>query len=400
MMLAALLLAFIPGVASLPAAAGQNTADGLRLTVLQPAGFGGRLVATGFTIGKVIRTADGGQVFGFDVDRSGSDGLLSSGRTIDPQGHVRASVETFDQVTGKVTKTIVKTLTMDDFVTEGIFAGDVGLVLHEHVVNQHNTRSFHILNPVTGQKFTGTWTPRNGSTLLLQQAAVNQKTRTALFLGNDFSNNVFVFTSDVAANTFGRTFQLDPNAFSPGDQPQLAQDYAHNFAVLATSPDGGAVGGALPVIATVNLATGKMRSFNGVNTGIFHSGFVNGLAVDPATRIACTSTELDADVEFYDLVHETGFAVGLPGANGNQGATGEAVVADPLHKLFLVAQPNGTVGPAGGSVVDVFDESGHIVKSITGFKSWSVTPQMVVNPAKRTGFIQGPSDNAITEFTY
>src|SRR5438132_1669380 len=135
----------------------------VKLYALEPAGFDNQLRVTGFTIGKVIHTADGGQVFGFDVDWNGTDGLLASARTISPQGQVAASVETFDQSTAKITKTIVKTRTMDDFVAYGIFMGDVGLVQHDHVVNNVDQRSWHLLNPVTGFAFTGKWTPPNAS---------------------------------------------------------------------------------------------------------------------------------------------------------------------------------------------------------------------------------------------
>ena len=395
----AVILALAPALISTPALAAQPSGDAIRLYTLQPVGFGGRLVVTGFGVGKVLHTADGGQVFGFDVDQNGNDGLLGSARTISG-GHVVASVETFDQATAQIVKVVVATRTMDDWVTEGIFGNDVGLVLHEHVVNNHVTRSFHTLNPVTLNMFTGLWTPPNESNFLIQQVAVNQTTPTAAVLGYDFSGNPMVFSSNIAANTFGPVFHLDPNHFGGGDQPQLAEDTVHNLAVLATSPDGGAVGGQEPLIATVNLATGRMKQFNGVIIQPFHSGYVNGLGVDSATHIACTSTELDANVEFYDLVHQTGFAVGLPGANGNQLASGEAVLSDPIHKLFLVAQPNGSVGPAGDSVIDIFDEKGNLVKSITGFKAFGVTPGFAVNPAKRIGYIMGPASDALTQFTY
>src|SRR5262249_18874829 len=159
-----------------------------------------QLRVTGFTIGKVIHTADGGQVFGFDVDWNGSDGLLASARTISPQGQVAASVETFDQTTTRIVKTIVKTRTMDDFVTYGIFSRDVGLVQHDHVVNNVDRRSWHVLNPVTGNAFTGKWTPPNALHFLLQQVAVNQTTSLAAVFGIDFSGNPRVFSSNIAAN--------------------------------------------------------------------------------------------------------------------------------------------------------------------------------------------------------
>ena len=208
------------------------------------------------------------------------------------------------------------------------------------------------------------------------------------------------FSSNIAANTFGPVIKLDPNHFGLGDGPQLAEDTVSTHAVIATSPDGGRVGGQVPLIAIVDLATGNITQFNGVSIPPFFSGYVNGLGVDSATGIACTSTELDAMVEFYKLPDGSGFAVGLPGANGNQFYSGEAVVNDPIHKLFLVVQPNGSVGPQGDSVIDVFNERGRLIKSIIGFKAFSVTPQLQINPNTRTGFVSGPTDDAITLFTY
>src|SRR5205823_12896424 len=55
---------------------------------------------------------------------------------------------------------------------------------------------------------------------------------------------------------------------------------------------------ALPIfpgkISTVDLTTGTFTKFTGVGLGD-----VNGLAVDPATGTACTTTEIDFSVEFY-----------------------------------------------------------------------------------------------------
>ncbi len=52
------------------------------------------------SLGPVLTTADGGQIFGFDVDRNGNDGAVASlsGNEI--------SVQTFDATTGKITKTV------------------------------------------------------------------------------------------------------------------------------------------------------------------------------------------------------------------------------------------------------------------------------------------------------
>jgi len=367
------------------------------LYTLEPVGFRGQMMVTQSHVGKVLHTADGGQVFGFDVDQNGTDGLLASSQDI-PRG-VLASVQTFDQVSATITKTVITTRSEDDFVTFGIAAGDVGLVEREHVVDNRVRRTWHLLNPVTGGAFTALWTPPHANDFLMQQLAENQATQTAAVFGIDFTGHPRVFSSNIAANTFGPVFRIDPNQFSLGDGPQLAEDTVHNRAVIATSPDGGTVGGAVPVIAMIDLATGAVTEFNGVSIPPFFSGFVNGFAVDSATGMACTSTELDADVEFYNLADGSGIAVGLPGANGSQFNSGEAVVNDPIHKLFLVVQPNGNVAP-GPSVIDVFNERGRLIKSITGLQTWSVTPGLAIDPTTRMGFVMGPTPDALTQFTY
>ncbi|HEY7995167.1 MAG TPA: hypothetical protein VID24_13220 [Candidatus Eremiobacteraceae bacterium] len=382
------------------ASTGASFGDPSRVLPEYVVSASGRLIESAFTIGKVIRTADGGQVFGFDVDFGGDDGLLASSQTVSG-GNVKSSVETFSQSKGTITKTLARTNTMDDFVDLGIFAGDVGLIEHEHVTGPSQVRrSFHVLNPVTGQAFTSSWTPPNRADLLVQQIAQNQSTTRSAVFGITKVGAPLLFASDVAANAFGPVFHIDPNLFSLGDQPQLAEDVATGQAVFGTSPDGGRVGGQVPVIELIDLATGKSSGFSGVTIPPFNSGFINGIAVDSTTGIACTTTELDASVEFYDLSTGAGTAMLLPGSGGNQFNTGEGVAVDPIHHLFLVIQPNGSVGPSGDSVVDIFDEHGGLRKSITGFVAFSVTPQIEVNPSTRIGFVSGPTNDAITEFRY
>src|SRR5579863_2275728 len=56
------------------------------------------------SLGPVLSTSDGGQIFGFDIDQNGKDGVLASASYTD------ISVQTFDETTGKITKTFgVKT---------------------------------------------------------------------------------------------------------------------------------------------------------------------------------------------------------------------------------------------------------------------------------------------------
>ena len=73
------------------------------------------------SLGPVLTTSDGGEIFGFDVDRSGNDGVLASASAN------QISAQTFNTTSGKITKTIgVKSghpvAKGDDYVTDGIFA--------------------------------------------------------------------------------------------------------------------------------------------------------------------------------------------------------------------------------------------------------------------------------------
>jgi len=52
-------------------------------------------------LGEVLSTKDGGQIFGFDIDQSGNDGVLASAEIYGSTALV--SVETFNQNSGKIT---------------------------------------------------------------------------------------------------------------------------------------------------------------------------------------------------------------------------------------------------------------------------------------------------------
>src|SRR5207237_389144 len=69
-----------------------------------PQGFAGELEALAphgpVGLGRLLTTKDGGQIFGFDINQNGDDGVLASAQTVDSSGDVQVSVETFDQNTG------------------------------------------------------------------------------------------------------------------------------------------------------------------------------------------------------------------------------------------------------------------------------------------------------------
>src|SRR5215467_5226097 len=87
----------------------------------------------------IVQTKFGGQIFGFDIDQNGREGVLAEAQDL-ANGNVLAAVETFDQKTGKVLNVVAETQTQDDFVTLGIVGASVGLVEHEHVVSFLNVQ--------------------------------------------------------------------------------------------------------------------------------------------------------------------------------------------------------------------------------------------------------------------
>ena len=152
-------------------------------------------------------------------------------------------------------------------------------------------------------------------------------------------------------------------------------------------------------MATVDLTSGTFTKFTGVGVGD-----VNGLAVDPVTNTACTTTEIDFSVEFYDLTNQTGFAQPLPNAT-QQFNSGADVQFDPVNRLFLVAQEHSTTA-ASGSSIHVYDVAGNLIESIDGLNfsnAFNVIPaHIALHPSKRIGFVDGP-DEGVTQlqsFTY
>jgi hypothetical protein len=345
----------------------------------------------------IVHSKFHGQIFGFDIDQNGTEGILSEAQDLS-NGNVLAAVETFDQKTGKILNVVIKTETQDDFVTMGVVGHSVGLVEREHVISfLHVKRTFHTLNPLDSNKFTGLWTPPLGTGHLIMPAGVSRSQgvpSVAVFAYDNGGNFIpKVFSSDVAANTFGPIVKItDSNNFG-SVPPPIAFDSKTNQAVLG---GGNGCFGCLPVIGVADLAKGSFKEFTGVGFG-----FVNGIAVDSADGIACTTTEDDASVEFYDLKTETGFSVQLPGSGGQQFFSGADVEYDPIHKLFLIAQPNSSSAQSGSSIY-VYDTKGNVRKTLNGFSFSNVATvipvHIALNPKNRIGFVDDPT--GIRSFAY
>jgi hypothetical protein len=369
---------------------------------LSAAQAAGAKVGPGTTI---VHSQFGGQIFGFDIDQNGTEGVLSEAQNLS-NGNVLAAVETFDQKSGKILKVISKIETQDDFLTLGIAGTSVGLIEREHVTGGFVTkRIYNELNPLSSNKFTGTWTPPLSEDDIITGISRNQGVATTAVLyfentGNNF--DTFVFGTNLAENTVNPAVDLTDPTFMTSNAPVVAYDSVTNEAVVASSDS--AVGGPAPEIALVDLATGTVSEFAGIRGPYpFRQGSINGLAVDSEDGIACTTTEVDFRVEFYNLQTQTGVAHVLPKATG-QIQSGSDVEYDPLNKLFFVAQSVSSTGK--GSSIQVYTPQGKLVESLNGFNfsnaSNVVFTHIALNPSNRTGYVDGPSSGVteIQSFTY
>jgi hypothetical protein len=357
-------------------------------------------------LGKVLTTRDGGQIYGFDINQNGDDGVLASAG-YDSGGNFFVSVETFNQNKGTITKSFAtRNSARNSYSVDGIFAGDVGLVTHYIIPKGqiYAKRQYEVMNPVTARKFTGAWTPPLKD-VDIQLVAENQAASTSVVYVIELKKNddPALIVSDVGANTFSNVIKLDPNTFSLAYGPQLGQYTAANEAIIALSPDGGAVGGEAPVNYLIDLSTGKSMSFQGYNNGFYHAGYVNGAATDPNTGVTATDTELNAQVEFYDMAKQQGItAVQLPcTGDTDQTYSGSGIANDPVNKLFLVTETYDACSSGATSSIHVFDESGNYIESITGFQFAIGEPAPAINPGKRMGWaFGGPGFSQLQQFFY
>jgi hypothetical protein len=354
--------------------------------------------------GVLVHSLFGGQIFGFDIDQNGSEGLLAESKTLS-NGNVLAAVETFDQATGNIIRVVALTQpshSQDDFVTMGVVGSSVGMFEHEHVGQLYvNSRTFSVVNPLSTNHVTGVWTPPLAGQHIIMPNGISHSqgvSNVAVFAYDNSGQFIpWVFSSNVANNTFGPVIHItDANNFG-SVPPPIAYDASNNTALLG---GGNGCFGCRPVFAVVELTAGTYSEFTGIGFG-----FVNGLAVDAADGVACSTTEDDAGIEFYDLSAQTGFAVVLPGSGGQQIYSGADVEFDATHKLFLVAQPVSSSSPSG-STIYVYDIHGNLQETINGFNfsnASNVVPAYIaLHPSQRSGYVNGP-DPGVTElqaFTY
>ena len=229
-----------------------------------------------------VAPADGGSlVNGYGINGHGTDGFLTSDQ-LTASGQVLGSVQTFDQSTNAITKTVVSS--SDIYGTllggcPGLFHGDVGL--YDDVAPTAET--FRLLNPVASGTQAGTWTPDSSELDGLLCPAANQTTDdTAVLAGIGGPAPTYrVFTSNVGQNTFGPDRSIVPAISSMGFPIAggVAQNTTTGTAIVGlgdvTNLDGPGK------IVTVNLADGSLSSMPAVT-----NGFIEGVAVDDRTNVA------------------------------------------------------------------------------------------------------------------
>jgi len=350
----------------------------------------------------IVQGKEGGLIFGFEIDPNSTEGLLCEAVS-HSDGTVSAKVETFSQSTGKIIRVLSKSESQDDFIALDV-AGSVGLIEREHVTGISDIqRTFHVIDPLRGDKINGRWTPPIDSKQIINQVkhTFDGSSNVAVYaLSVSTKVNPVVFSSNLADNTFGPLIEITNPDFTVEGPPVIAFDPPRTQAVLGHNKPSEFI--LPPVIGFVDLTTGSFEEVTGLGLGV-----INGIAVDSEDGILCTDTSFDSAVQFYELSDfSSGVSVLLPGANPQTStASGADIEFDPINNLFLVAQPFSDGKLNNGSSIQVYDLVGNLVESIDGFNFQggdNVFPiHMALNPNRRTGFVNGPDlTTEIQSFSY
>jgi sugar lactone lactonase YvrE len=354
----------------------------------------------------VVHPKFGGTILGFDVDQNGSEGLLSEFNTVEKDGKFNCpyATESFDLATGKILKVVSEGEGIgceNGEVTWGVAGTSVGLVEHQHSpgAGQPLQMTEKTLDPLGGNKIDGNWTPPFDGNAYIAETSRNQGTANNAYVVYDVkSQKIYLFGSDVAKNTFGPVMEMAYPIYG-----FVGLDTSTDEAVLATAtaPFGPSE------VTLANLTTGKTSSFDAE----LGSGNVQGIAVDSEDDIAVVATFGDAGLTFYDLKNKTGFSEPLPfiPQNCDNACTADDVEYDPIHKLFLVAQPISSQEPNSNfSTIYAYNIHGGLQETLNGFQfttaRFDLFPvHIALHPSDRSGFVDETNDlgvGAIRGFTY
>ncbi len=352
-----------------------------------------------------VVAADGGVPNnGWGINGHGHDGFITS----TPINGKLYSVETFDQVTNAIAKTIYSGKKRSFSTPKGgIYGNDLGL-LRVRDTKTTKTIAFKTLNPVAKGTVGSDWTPPS---VIIQSSALNQANDTGLFLGpipgsGRANKRIRVFTSNITANTFGPLIDVSGplSSFGNGHYYAVAQNTKTNMGFLAAGDTANSCG--QPTLVTVNLKNGKVHSHPGIG-----SGLPEGLAVDSQTNTAMAPTVCDNTVGIY---HINGNSVQstwghLPaGPSGTGSYNGFYTAADPVHGLFLIEQtvaPDSLSNNNSLSVVYGLNEKGQVQTSYERFNLYNTylkieAHKLQLNPSLGIGYIVGVGQIELEPFRY
>jgi len=359
--------------------------------------FAGRLVGPG----PVLTDKFGGPIFGWAIDENGTDGFLTevTGLTIP----FTSVVETFDQSKARVVKVVRKQKSgptgSRELVVDGVVANDVGLIDDGRVNlrNFHTHAVYYVMDPVTGNKVTGTWTRPRGKDFHIEDIAdqqVDPRTVIAATITPDITKppHFELVVTNIASNEILRV--LHPPRVDGVNYPYfVAEDTTMHHAYVPAANYH-----SQTVFIDFDVASGRVS--NKFVAPPF-SGPVTGMAIDSATHMMCTTTSSTYSVQMYDITTKKQTFVGQIPNSGGEGQAGTSVAADPLNHLFLVEQPNSLLG---GSEIYVYDEQGNVLESLRGFNfpPYALTPGGLIQvvPSSRSGYVVGPGDDQLQSFTY
>ena len=173
-------------------------------------------------LGPVVQSTFGGQIFGWDMDQSGTDGVLTE-TAFEQNGSFINAVETFDETTGKITKVVQKTVRVNadvEPVVNAVAGNDVGIIDVARDIALKRDDRFDLMSPVSGGRITSRSVPPKAEGMVPNfvtnnQASANQ-VMMALYPNKRGLDSVGMYTYDTATGVWGKRFDFPKrNYFKP-----------------------------------------------------------------------------------------------------------------------------------------------------------------------------------------
>ncbi|HEY0797626.1 MAG TPA: S8 family serine peptidase, partial [Candidatus Baltobacteraceae bacterium] len=268
-----------------------------------------------------VAATDGGTISGFGINHNGTDAFLTSSASPDT-----TSLEIFDQVKKRITKTIVPPAGMAYHDAWDMFGSDTSFLMQS---DQNGNSAELIVNPTA----TGNIEPQPVTTpanTVFAASAENQSSATGVFglvgIGGNTAYDLFVLNL-----LSGATNVVDATSVAQG-YTVIAQDPTTNTAYVS-----GGIGDcsspSVPSISSVNLSTGATATTLLPSLGI---GYAKNLAIDPAIGVITLLPSCESALGLYNLKTKTAIKVTLPvgyGTNVNWLADPQV---DSINHLVLV----------------------------------------------------------------